>query len=79
MGKAGTRFEWAATIVHELSHREMSTKDHFYSDKVLKPNSGTFPSNKALTNADNYAFFAADCNGQLTAGKILTVLKAPAA
>ncbi|MES9884673.1 MAG: M35 family metallo-endopeptidase [Sedimenticola sp.] len=79
MGRSGTRQEWAITVVHELSHREMQTKDHFYSESGLKPDSGTFPSAKTIDNADNVAFFVADCSGQLTDGKKTAVLKAPAA
>jgi hypothetical protein len=77
LGRSGTKLEWAITIVHELSHREVKTKDHFYSESGLKPNSGSFTSDKALENADNWAFYAANVNGELTNGKIKAVLKAP--
>jgi hypothetical protein len=79
MGRSGTRLEWAITIIHELSHREVKAKDHFYSEKGLKPSAATFPASDALANADNWGFFAADCNGQLTDGKLKSVLKSPAA
>ncbi len=77
LGRSGTKLEWAITIVHELSHREIKTKDHFYSESGLKPNKDSFPSDKAIENADNWGFYAADINGQLTDGKITAVLKAP--
>lgn len=77
LGRSGTKLEWAITIVHELSHREIKTKDHFYSESGLKPNAGSFPSDKALDNADNWGFYAANVNGALTRGKIQAVLKEP--
>lgn len=77
LGRSGTKLEWAITIVHELSHREIKTKDHFYSESGLKPNAGSFPSDRALENADNWGFYAANVNGALTKGKIQAVLKAP--
>ncbi|WP_295456203.1 M35 family metallo-endopeptidase [uncultured Thiodictyon sp.] len=77
LGRSGTKLEWAITIVHELSHREVKTKDHFYSESGLKPNAVSFPSDKAIENADNWGFYAANVNGELTKGKITTVLKEP--
>lgn len=77
LGRSGTKLEWAITIVHELSHREVKTKDHFYSESGLKPNATTFPSEKAIENADNWGFYAANVNGALTKGKINSVLQEP--
>lgn len=77
LGRSGTKLEWAITIVHELSHREVKTKDHYYSESGLKPNAATFPSDKAIENADNWGFYAANVNGELTKGKIASVLKEP--
>lgn len=77
LGRSGTKLEWAITIVHELSHREIKTKDHFYSESGLKPNATTFSSDKAIENADNWGFYAANVNGALTKGKINSVLKEP--
>lgn len=77
LGRSGTKLEWTITIVHELSHREVKTTDHFYSESGLKPNAASFPSAKAIENADSWGFYAAHVNGELTKGKITTVLQAP--
>lgn len=59
---------WARIVVHELSHSQADTVDvpGKYAWGGIKPNSGGFPSAKAITNADSWAYFAADCNGSLT-------------
>ncbi len=59
---------WALIVVHELSHSQCNTVDvpgHYDFDGI-KPKRGTFPSSKAITNADNWAWFSADCNFALT-------------
>jgi hypothetical protein len=61
----------ALTIVHELSHREINTDDHRYdSDGKLGPGAGAgaLSAAKAISNADNWGYFAADLNGALTDG-----------
>lgn len=59
---------WARIVVHELSHSQADTDDvpGKYAWGGIKPNAGNFPSAKAITNADSWAYFAADCNGSLT-------------
>lgn len=57
---------WTRILVHELSHSQVKTEDHAYRWKGLKPRSNSFPSAKAIENADSWAFFAADANGELT-------------
>jgi hypothetical protein len=52
----------ALTIVHELSHKLVDTKDIRYDDQGLKP-SPAFPHDKALTNADSWAYFCGDVLG----------------
>lgn len=66
----------ALTIVHELSHREVDTEDHRYdSDGKLAPGGGTgaLSADKAIGNADNWGYFAADLNGSLNKGVSTTV------
>lgn len=60
----------ALTIVHELSHRELHTDDHRYADDgPISPGSKDgLTAKKALDNADNWGFFAADLNGALSQG-----------
>ena len=61
------RLNWARIVVHELSHREVATVDvpGRYGWQGIKPDAGAFPAAKAITNAENWAFFAADCAGVL--------------
>ncbi|MEY4575921.1 MAG: hypothetical protein RL701_624 [Pseudomonadota bacterium] len=68
---------WARIIVHELSHREINTTDvpHHYAWEGIKPSASAFPAAQALKNAENWAFFAADCAGLLTADKRAEVLR----
>lgn len=71
---------WMATlaIIHEISHRVVNTKDAVYDFTGLKPGS-VLGLQHALVNADSWAYFAADLNGQLPADKITQVLKEPQA
>jgi hypothetical protein len=63
----------ALTVVHELTHKLVKTKDIRYDDDGLKPGS-SFPSADALNNADSWAYFAADMVGALSGGTIKKVL-----
>lgn len=57
---------WTRIMVHELSHVCVKTDDVFYRHQGIKPSSNRFPDTDTLRNADSWAFFAADANGQLT-------------
>lgn len=60
---------WARVIVHELTHIDGRTEDHAYAHAGIGV--GThITAEEAATNADSWAFFAADCGGALTAGDI---------
>ncbi|HEX6239462.1 MAG TPA: M35 family metallo-endopeptidase, partial [Polyangiales bacterium] len=65
------RLNWARIVVHELSHRELNTLDvpGHYGWQGIKPSKGSFPAAEAITNAENWAFFAADCAAALTDDK----------
>lgn len=54
----------ALTVVHELSHKVVSTKDIRYDSDGLKP-SASFPHDKAIDNADSWAYFCADLLGHV--------------
>jgi hypothetical protein len=58
---------WTRILVHELSHREAGTVDlrRKYAADGIKPNIATFPSAKAITNADSWAWYSADVAGEL--------------
>jgi len=70
--KGGKMWDAALTIVHELSHRELGTDDHRYGDDggKLGPGSGdgALSEKQAITNADNWGYFAADLNGGVQNG-----------
>ncbi len=71
---------WVATltILHEMSHRVINTKDAVYDFDGLKP--GAVLSQKhALANADSWAYFATDLAGQLPGSRAAKVLKEPPA
>ena len=70
---------WTRILVHELSHLVCGTHDvndgqHRYAWSGIGPHAG-YPSAHAARNADNWAFFAADCAGALTAGQRETALR----
>jgi len=70
---------WTRILVHELSHLVCGTHDvndgqHRYAWSGIGPHAG-YPSAHAVRNADNWAFFAADCAGALTAGQRETALR----
>ena len=55
------------TVIHELSHKQVSTEDIVYGPKGLKPQgSAALTSAYALHNADSWAYFAIDVLGYLT-------------
>lgn len=68
---------WARIIVHELSHKVCQTEDwdDRYAWKGIKPNQQTFPAAKAIQCADSWAYFAADCSGELTTKNRLDALR----
>ncbi len=60
---------WARVIVHECTHLDAATDDDGgYAWKGIKPGTKVTAAN-AIKNADNWAFFAADCAGALTDGE----------
>jgi hypothetical protein len=68
---------WTRIIVHELSHLVCGTIDvngDRYAHSGIGPHAG-FPASDAVRNADSWAFFAADCAGQLTDGNRLLALQ----
>ena len=64
-GNSGKLWLCAETIIHELSHHEVSTDDHRYDDAGLKP-AGTFAYAKTIDNADSWGYFAIDLAGYLS-------------
>lgn len=78
-GKSGHMWLAALTLIHELSHREVNTADHRYdSDSKLSPQStGGLTPAKAIDNADNWGYFAAELNGMLMPGKKKSVSGVP--
>lgn len=55
------------TVIHELSHKEVSTEDVVYGPKGLMPEgSSALTPEYALHNADSWAYFAVDVLGHLT-------------
>ncbi len=70
---------WTRILVHELSHLVCGTHDvndgqARYAWAGIGPHSG-YPSTATIRNADNWAFFAADCAGALTPGQRETALR----
>ena len=70
---------WTRILVHELSHLVCGTQDvndgqSRYAWSGIGPHAG-YPSAATIRNADNWAFFAADCAGALTAGQRETALR----
>jgi hypothetical protein len=68
---------WTRILVHEMTHVELNTADHRYAHNRLgmKPERNHFSTAKCLTNAESWAYFAADCAGALDAGIRSRVLK----
>ncbi|HEY9024870.1 MAG TPA: M35 family metallo-endopeptidase [Burkholderiaceae bacterium] len=70
---------WTRILVHELSHLVCGTQDvnngvSRYAWCGIGPHAG-YPHSDAIRNADNWAFFAADCAGALTQGQRETALR----
>lgn len=65
-GNSGKQWLCAETIIHELSHHEVSTQDHRYDSHGLKPDKTTFPFAKTIENADSWGYFALDLAGYLS-------------
>ena len=70
---------WTRILVHELSHLVCGTHDvnngqSRYAWCGIGPHAG-YPHGDAIRNADNWAFFAADCAGALTQGQRETALR----
>lgn len=76
-GNSGKMWLCAETIVHEASHHEVSTQDHFYDHHGLKPSSNKFPWSTAIDNADNWGYFVIDIDGKLSTADRTKVLKNP--
>jgi len=74
-GNSGKLWLCAETIVHELSHHELSTEDHRYDNQGLKPDKTAFPYAKAIDNADSWGYFAIDLAGYLSKSDKNNVLK----
>ncbi|HJT05710.1 MAG TPA: M35 family metallo-endopeptidase [Stellaceae bacterium] len=65
-GNTGKLWLCAETIIHELSHHELSTDDIFYDSDGLKPDATRFPYAQAINNADSWGYFAIDLAGYLS-------------
>jgi hypothetical protein len=74
-GNSGKLWLCVETVIHEMSHHELKTRDHFYDSDGLKPNSVTLPYAKAIENADSWGYFAVDLAGQLSEADRVKVLK----
>jgi hypothetical protein len=73
-GNSGKLWLCAETIVHELSHHDVSTHDHKYDSEGLKPKK-TFPYSSTIENADSWGYFAIDLAGYLSASDRKKTLK----
>lgn len=70
---------WTRIVLHELTHLVCNTDDvqngqSRYAWYGIGPHAG-YPGSECVRNADNWAFFAADCAGALTDGQRATALK----
>lgn len=70
---------WTRIIVHELTHLVCGTLDvnngqARYAWYGIGPHAG-YPGSDCIRNADNWAFFAADCGGALTDAQRTNALK----
>jgi len=74
-GNSGKAWLCAETIIHELSHHDLSTQDHRYDHHGLKPIKGVFSAAKALENADSWGYFALDLAGYLSKADFAKVYK----
>ena len=73
-GTVAGKGNWSRILVHEMSHLAVGTRDvpagqdARYAWYGIAPNPN-FPLSDAVTNADSWAFFAADCAGALSPGE----------
>jgi hypothetical protein len=70
---------WTRVLVHELTHLAAGTEDVVngrarYAWYGIAPHAG-YPGDQCVRNADNWAFFAADCAGALTDSERSAALK----
>jgi hypothetical protein len=70
---------WTRIIIHELSHLVLGTEDVVngqarYAWYGIGPHAG-YPGSDCIRNAENWAFFAADCGGVLTQGNLTEALR----
>ena len=65
---------WALTVLHETTHLDLSTKDHRYDYSGLQVGAN-LSHDKAMNNADSWAYYAADCAGELTAAQSRKALR----
>lgn len=70
---------WVRIVIHELSHLTCGTDDVLAGEKRyahygIGPHAG-FSGDKAIENADSWAFFCADCANVLTEGERNAALK----
>ena len=71
---------WTRIMLHELTHLVCGTtdvpagSDSRYAWYGIGPHAG-YPGSDCITNADNWAFFAADCAGALTDGPRTSALR----
>ena len=79
-GTVAGKGNWSRILVHEMSHLVVGTADvpagadARYAWYGIAPNPN-FTAAQALTNADNWAFFAADCAGALSSGERAAALR----
>jgi hypothetical protein len=64
----------ALTIIHELSHKLLNTKDLRYDNNGLKPGSSISPGD-SIKNADSWGYFAADMVDAIPEKNFATVFK----
>jgi hypothetical protein len=73
-GNTGKQWLCVETIVHEMSHHEVSTEDKRYDHQGLRP-SASFPFADAIANADSWGYFALDLAGYLSKADFQNVWK----
>lgn len=75
------RANWARVIVHELTHSELDTqdypKDNSYGWQGINPKDSKFKGNKAVLNAENWAYFVVDAANGLSQSERAEALKLP--
>lgn len=72
-GKIPKLWLCALTVIHELTHKLKSTEDIRYDYQGLKP-SASFPAEKAINNADSWAYFCGDVLGSVPKGAVTEAL-----